>query len=170
MLKATFGAMSVILAATAIPTHAQNTAAVAPTQESEGLSQSDLKAITDARIGIVKAALQLTPEQEKYWPALEQAIRDRAQARQQRMAALYIVLNQEQEVDLFKLLKGRADALSQKAATLERLAAAWQPLYQSLNDDQKRRMRFVVVNLLPAVRDAFETREMDEYDETPDNQ
>jgi hypothetical protein len=170
MLKATFSAMSVILAATAIPAHAQNTAAVAPTQESEGLSQSDLKAITDARIGIVKAALQLTPEQEKYWPALEQAIRDRAQARQQRMAALDTVLNQEQEVDLFKLLKGRADALSQKAATLERLAAAWQPLYQSLNDDQKRRMRFVVVNLLPAVRDAFETREMDEYDETPDNQ
>ena len=30
------------------------------------LTQSDLKALTDARIGILKAALQLTSEQEKY--------------------------------------------------------------------------------------------------------
>jgi hypothetical protein len=80
------------------------------------------------------------------------------------------LLNQEQQVELFKVLKGRADALSQKAATLEKLAATWQPLYQSLNDDHKRRMRFVLVNLLPAIRDAFETREMDEYDETPEYQ
>src|SRR5262249_10776860 len=34
---------------------------------------ADLKALTDARIGIVKAALQLTPEQAKYWPAVEEA-------------------------------------------------------------------------------------------------
>jgi hypothetical protein len=170
MFKATFGVLSVFLAVSSLPAHAQDTATLVPEQESEQLNQSDLKAITDARIGIVKAALQLTPEQEKYWPALEQAIRDRAEARQRRVAALNAVLNQEEDVDLFKLLKGRADALSQKAAALEKLAAAWQPLYQSLNDDQKRRMRFVVVNLLPAIRDAFETREMDEYDETPDSQ
>ena len=37
----------------------------------------DWKALTDLRVGIVKAALQLKPDQEKYWPPLEQAIRDR---------------------------------------------------------------------------------------------
>src|SRR5215470_2495987 len=36
-----------------------------------------------ARIGIVKAVLQLTPEQAKYWPAVEEAIRGRAQAQYQ---------------------------------------------------------------------------------------
>src|SRR5262249_38652512 len=36
-----------------------------------------------ARIGIVKAVLQLTPEQAKYWPAVEEAIRARAQAQYQ---------------------------------------------------------------------------------------
>ncbi|WP_342723112.1 hypothetical protein AAFG07_28500 [Bradyrhizobium sp. B097] len=34
------------------------------------------------RVGIVKAALQLTPDQEKYWPAIEDAIRTRAKNRQ----------------------------------------------------------------------------------------
>ena len=39
------------------------------------INQADLNALTDARIGIVKAALQLTPDQAKYWPAIEEAIR-----------------------------------------------------------------------------------------------
>jgi len=170
MFKTTFGALSAFLVISSVSLHAQDTATVAPEQEDEQLSQSDLKAITDARIGIVKAAIQLTPEQEKYWPALEQAIRDRSAARQQRVAALSELANQQEGVDLSKLLKSRADALTQKAAALEKLAAAWQPLYQSLNDDQKRRLRFVAMNVLPAIRDAFDTREMDEYDENPDDQ
>ena len=32
------------------------------------LTASDLEQLTDARIEIVKAALQLTPDQEKLWP------------------------------------------------------------------------------------------------------
>ena len=54
-------------------------------------SAADLNALTDARVGIIKAALQLTPDQEKYWPAVEEAIRARAknrQARMERVAAL----------------------------------------------------------------------------------
>jgi hypothetical protein len=37
-----------------------------------------LSALTDARINITKAVLQLTADQEKYWPAVEDAIRTRA--------------------------------------------------------------------------------------------
>jgi hypothetical protein len=48
-------------------------------------SQANFKVLTDARIGIVKAALQLTPEQEKLWPHVEEAIRARAEARYNRM-------------------------------------------------------------------------------------
>ena len=33
-------------------------------------SAADLNALTDARVGMIKAALQLTPDQEKYWPNL----------------------------------------------------------------------------------------------------
>jgi hypothetical protein len=34
--------------------------------------------LTDVRIDIVKIALKMTPDQEKYWPAVEDAIRARA--------------------------------------------------------------------------------------------
>ena len=48
----------------------------------------DWKTLTDMRIGAVKAALQLRPDQEKYWPPVEQAVRDRAAARRQRLEKL----------------------------------------------------------------------------------
>ena len=32
------------------------------------ITGADLNALTDARVSMIKAALQLTPEQEKYWP------------------------------------------------------------------------------------------------------
>ena len=35
------------------------------------LSASDWNALTDYRIDLVKGALQLTPDQVKYWPAVE---------------------------------------------------------------------------------------------------
>jgi hypothetical protein len=37
----------------------------------ERLSAADVGTLTDARVNIVKAALQLTSDQEKYWPAIE---------------------------------------------------------------------------------------------------
>ena len=53
---------------------------------SERLTAADLEQLTDARIKIVKAALQLTPDQEKLWPPIEDAIRIRAKDRQARIA------------------------------------------------------------------------------------
>src|SRR5262245_56635515 len=39
------------------------------------LTPTELNILTDARIGMTKAALQLTPEQQKFWPPIEEAIR-----------------------------------------------------------------------------------------------
>ena len=75
-------------------------------------SQANFKVVTDARIGIVKAALQLTPAQEKLWPPVEEAIRARAEARYNRMVAVAGKLGQQDEVDPVELMRGRADALA----------------------------------------------------------
>jgi hypothetical protein len=102
-------------------------------QDRPRLSQADLKALTDARVGLVKAALQLSPEQEKYWPALEGAIRTRSTGRQQRLAALADRLNQQRDVEPLELLRERANNLAQRSAELKKLVDAWQPLWQTLN-------------------------------------
>ncbi len=102
-------------------------------------SPEDLKAFTDARIAGLKAGLQLTPDQEKNWPPVEQAIRDMAKARQERMAAWRE--RKDEKVDAIARIRARADAMTQRAADLRKLADAAEPLYQSLTDDQKRRLR-----------------------------
>jgi hypothetical protein len=60
-------------------------------------------------------------------------------------------------------LHRRADALAQRAADLKKLADAWEPLYQTLTRDQKRRMAFGTFIVLRrtgnAVRDAEDTEE-----------
>ena len=54
----------------------------------ERLNAADRNTLMDLRIDLVKAALQLTPEQEKYWPAVENAIRARAEDRKARVAKI----------------------------------------------------------------------------------
>jgi LTXXQ motif family protein len=132
------------------------------------LSPTDLKALTDARIALVKAALQLTPEQEKYWPALEEAIRARSMGRQQRLGALVNRLNQQGDADLSELLRQRADNMAQRSAELKKLVDAWQPLWQTLNPDQKRRMEILAISVLHVVRSAAEARQMDMEEDNED--
>ena len=77
----------IAVAATAVLITASTLAYAAEPSSTVGMRQpsaADLKALTDARVGIIKAALQLTPDQEKYWPAVEEAIRARAKNRQAR--------------------------------------------------------------------------------------
>ncbi len=134
------------------------------------ITASDLNALTDARIAIVKAALQLTPDQERYWPAIEDAIRARAKDRITRLEGVTTGVAERadrspienlRDRNPVEFLNRRADALAQRSADLKKLATAWQPLYQTLTPDQKRRMGFLAMVVLRDVRDRVEQRRMD---------
>ena len=159
MLKRVIAPLAFLVVAGSSLAYAQDTSPQIP-------SQTDFKVVTDARIGIVKAALQLTPEQEKLWPPVEEAIRARAEARYNRMVAVAGKLDQQREVDPVELMRGRADALAQRAGNLKKLADAWAPLYQSLNPDQKQRMRLLAMRVMRELRVGVDTRPMEMYDET----
>jgi len=136
--------------------------------DSGRLSQADFKMLTDIRVGVIKAALQLTPEQEKLWPAVEEAIRARAETRYRRLAALGERLDQPRDIDPVQLYRQRADVLTDRAAGLRKLADAWQPLYQSLTPDQKMRLGLVTARALEGLRGALEDRRMAMYEDESD--
>jgi hypothetical protein len=147
--------------------HAQQTSTVG---DAGRLSQADMNALTDARVLIVKAALQLTPDQEKLWPPIEQAIRKRAKDRQERIEGFMSQTTegraQSGSVDPLlnrtpvELMQRRAENLEQRAADLKKLAEAWQPLYQTLTQDQKRRMAALAIVALRDVASGIERRRM----------
>ena len=102
------------------------------------MSAADASAFADARIAALKAGLQLTPDQAKDWPPFEQAVRDLAQLRIDRLQARQAG-EQQQQVSPFERLSQRADTMAKTSSALKKVAEAGAPLYQSLNDDQKSR-------------------------------
>ena len=145
------------------------------TKEVEHLNEADVAAVTDARVNVIKSTLQLTADQEKLWPAVEDAIRARARDRQTRLANLQKEADElrgKSRVEILRdrnpieFLNKRADALTQKAADL---AEAWQPLYQTLTPDQKRRMGHLAITALRDLRNGSEHRRLQsENDEEED--
>lgn len=149
---------------------ADDTSTTAAIDNNGTLNQVDFKILTDARIGVLRAVLQLTPEQQQYWPAIEEAIRARAEARYRRLTTLAGLAQQRGDSDPLALIRTRADSLQQRAAGLKRLADAWQPLYQTLSADQKIRMRVVTARVIGGLRQAIEDRRRDSLDDDYDDE
>jgi LTXXQ motif family protein len=132
-------------------------------------SAADLNSLTDARVAMIKAALQLTPDQEKYWPAVEDAIRARAKNRQGRWERLAQLrdsgpMEALHESNPVELMQRRAASLNQRAADLKKVADAWEPLFKTLSEDQKKRMAFVTIVAARGIRDTIE-RHIDSEDD-----
>ena len=133
----------------------------------ERLNATDRNTLTDMRVDLVKAALQLTPEQEKYWPAVEAAIRAGAEDRKARIAKIQETVGRradESRIEVMRnrnpiaFLQRRSQALAQRSADLDKLAEAWQPLYNTLSQEQRQRMAALGIFVLREMSDVVERR------------
>src|SRR5262245_31042642 len=71
------------------------------------LSALDWNKLTDLRIDLVKAALQLTPEQTKLWPPVENAIRARAEDRKARFAKIAETMGKRADESSVEVMRDR---------------------------------------------------------------
>jgi hypothetical protein len=93
-----------------------------------------------ARTARIKADLRLTPEQEKNWPGFESAMSDMGKRYGDRQTAMQADRTQQKApVDVIEQLRDEAQFLSERSTDRKTLADAAQPLYASLDDQQKRR-------------------------------
>ncbi|MBY6242182.1 Spy/CpxP family protein refolding chaperone [Methylosinus sp. Sm6] len=117
-----------------------SSAAFAEPDRHHEMSTEDHAAFIDAKVAALKAGLKLTPAQEKNWPAVETALRDIGKARQARFAEAKEKFKDMQEHrSVIDGLRFRSKALAARSAEAEKLADAAKPLYDSLDDGQKRR-------------------------------
>jgi LTXXQ motif family protein len=152
---------------------AQNSQTSSPATP-ERLNAADQNTLTDMRADLVKAALQLTPEQEKLWPPVESAIRSGAQDRKARIAKVKETVGRRADQSSLETLKNRdpiaflqrrSKALAQRSADLDKLAEAWQPLYKTLSPEQRQRMAALAVFVLHEMSDAVDRRRAQSEDE-----
>jgi hypothetical protein len=111
----------------------------------DGSDRTELSAnqITDqfaARTARIKADLRLTPEQEKNWSGFESGVNDVGKRNADRQIAMQADRAQPRgPADAIDQMRDEANFLSDRAVNEKALADAAQPLYASLNDQQKRR-------------------------------
>ena len=110
-------------------------------------SMEDRRAFGEARLAALRAGLTLSAEQEKNWPAFEQAAREFAKLRLDRMEATRAAPPSDDPVDR---MRRRAAEMTGTGTALQKLADATDPLYKSLDDNQKR--RFAMLSRMSGAR------------------
>jgi hypothetical protein len=108
------------------------------------MNPEDRAAYADARIAAVHAGLKLTADQEKLWPPVEAAIKDFAKLRLDRANARMNPpkddSSQQKPDDPVARLRDRAETMAAMAGAMKKIAEAADPLYNTLDDGQKRRL------------------------------
>ena len=89
---------------------------------------------SDARIAKMKVDLNLTADQDKNWAGFATAMQDMNRKQADRRIAM-----RDGSVDLIDELRRNADSQIEYANERKKLADAAQPLYASLNEQQKNR-------------------------------
>ncbi len=111
-------------------------------------TSNQIAAQEDVRIARIKANLRLTPDQEKNWPGIETVLRDMGKTRAERQVALQADRSQQKEPsDLIEFLNTRSKRLGDRSADMKKLADAAQPLYASLDEQQKKRFANELMDL-----------------------
>jgi zinc resistance-associated protein len=146
---AALAALGTVASAQTPPAGAQSSGAEAPAASDDGgsrrprLTRAEMESLVDARIAAMQAGLKLNAEQQRLWPAVEQAIRARAAARiarvEQRREA-WTARNQTDAArpDFMTRLERRSERVAQRAEAMKALATAMKPLWASLDERQKR--------------------------------
>jgi hypothetical protein len=102
------------------------------------MTRADFDSLTDARIAAIQAGLKLTPDQQKLWGPVEQALRANSAGRAERMEQRRERGPAASRPDFMQRLEQRADWSSKAAASATSLSTAMKPLWASLDDSQKR--------------------------------
>ena len=112
------------------------------------LTVNQIVADADARTARMKADLRLTPEQEKNWTGLESALHDIAKTRADRLVAFRAERGKQKESgDFIEYLNREAKLLGELSADVKKLADAAQPLYASLDEQQKKQFAKELISL-----------------------
>lgn len=118
------------------------------------MNPEDRAAFLDARLAAVKAGLRLTAEQEKLWGPVESTVRDLGKKWGDRFAERRTEMQKRRAerrdnadrplFDPVERIRTQADRLAERAGDMKRFADVAQPLYATLDENQKRRLHALV--------------------------
>ena len=157
MIKLSRGALLAIAAAAAIPA----TYAIAKTAEHAGWSTMTPETrarLHEGKLAMAKAALKLSPDQEKLWVPIESQVRDAFKMRETKRAEWKTLREQHEKdraegkkPDMAARIDKMAQGMSERASRMTAFASAFKPFYASLSDEQKDVLRPLMHQLAPGL-------------------
>jgi hypothetical protein len=119
-------------------------------QRMHGMAE-DHAFMLDAHLAGMKAALKLTPEQEKLWAPFESAVRDAAKERMEAMRAMREKMHEEmhkgERPSPIERMTAISEHLAKASAEMKSIADAAKPLFDSLDETQKRHFGPLLMSL-----------------------
>ncbi len=116
-----------------------------PNEQRPPMSAQDRAAFLDARLAAIHAGLRLTADQERLWPSVEAAARDRAKVMMELREKNRSTGRPLNPIDGLQR-RGEAETALGNADT--KLATAAQPLWSMLTDEQKRRFHILAHRII----------------------
>jgi hypothetical protein len=117
---------------------AKQTPAVLTQDGAPALTAEQIVTNSDANIDRIKAELNLTPEQEKNWPAFSSAMHYLGHNGADRLNLRIARAKRDPPDDVIEQMRNEAQFLNDRAIDQRSVADAAEPLYTSLDDKQKQ--------------------------------
>jgi hypothetical protein len=137
------------------------TIAIAATSERgwHGMSDDSRARLDEGKLALAKAALKLTPDQEKLWTPIETQLRDAFKKRDERRAEWMKKREErksgaaegkkEERANMAERFEKMSQRLSDRAERMKAFSTAFTPFYTSLSDEQKDVLRPVMREIAP---------------------
>ena len=142
-------AAAAALAGSAFAYHAVAAPGEPPTPAQMQQMQEEMATRMDANLGGMKAALKLTADEDKAWAPFEAAVRAAAKAGQDAMAQMAATMKPGERPTPIQHLQAMSDHMAQASTQLKAVADAAKPLYDGLDDAQKKRFEPLLMSLMP---------------------
>ncbi len=127
-------------------------AAAAPGDASPPAGQmhamADRGFMLDAHLAGMKAALKLTPDQEKNWAPFEAAVRDAQKARMEDKRAMREAMRGQERPSPIDHMNAMADRMAKVSASIKAIAGAAKPLFDGLDEAQKHHFGPLMMTLV----------------------
>ncbi len=108
---------------------------------------ADHEAMMEARLGGMKAALKLKPDQNPLWEAFENAVRGASKARMDDMRQM---IENRERMSPSERMEAMSGHMARRAEQLKTIAQAAKPLYGSLDETQKHRFELLGRDMMMA--------------------
>jgi hypothetical protein len=109
----------------------------------------DQAVMLDAHLAGMKAGLKLTADQEKNWPAFEAAVREAAKARAESRRQMHERMGDGERPSPIERMTMMSEHLQKMSTELKLVVDAGKPLYNSLDNTQKRLFGPLLRDFLP---------------------